>query len=56
MTGVGINFDISLFGIPGVGSNRIEEGFIVQDNGLLTLSNLISGMREDFLLNNNIKV
>lgn len=54
ITGTGINFDISLFGIPGVGSNRIEEGFIVQDNGLLTLSNLISGMREDFLLNNKV--
>ena len=51
VSGVGINFDVSLFGIPGVGSNRIEEGFIVEENGVLTLSKLISGLRKDFLNN-----
>lgn len=55
-TGVGINFDVSLFGVPGVGSNRIEEGFIVEKNGLLVLSRLISSLRKDFLEENkNIK-
>lgn len=48
-TGVGFNFDVSLFGMPKVGSNRIEEGFIVQRNGLIVLSDLISGMRKRFL-------
>jgi Xaa-Pro aminopeptidase len=43
--GHGINFDVSLFGLPGLGSNRIEEGFIVTGSGLLTLSNLISSLR-----------
>lgn len=47
--GMGINFDVSLFNIPGIGSNRIEEGFIVQDDGLQALSPLISTLREDFL-------
>jgi Xaa-Pro aminopeptidase len=44
--GIGFNFDVSLFGHPKVGSNRIEEGFVVTDNGLLTLSKLISSLRE----------
>ncbi len=43
--GIGINFDVSLFGLPGLGSNRIEEGFIVTSSGLLALSNLISSLR-----------
>jgi len=47
--GIGINFDVSLFGLPVVGSNRIEEGFIVSDGGLLTLSNLISSLRRKYL-------
>jgi Xaa-Pro aminopeptidase len=47
--GTGINFDVSLFGMPGVGSNRIEEGFIVTDDGLLTLSKLISELRQEYL-------
>jgi Xaa-Pro aminopeptidase len=47
--GMGINFDVSLFGLPGVGSNRVEEGFIVSEDGLLSLSGLISGLRKDFL-------
>ncbi|MHB8277821.1 MAG: M24 family metallopeptidase [Candidatus Humimicrobiaceae bacterium] len=49
LPGIGINFDVSLFGKPGVGSNRIEEGFIVQEDGLLVLSKLISSMRISFL-------
>jgi Xaa-Pro aminopeptidase len=47
--GTGINFDVSLFGHPTVGSNRIEEGFIVQEDGLLSLSKLISSLREELL-------
>ncbi len=47
--GIGINFDVSLFGLPGLGSNRIEEGFIVTGSGLLTLSNLISSLRLHYL-------
>ena len=50
--GVGINFDVSLFGMPEVGSNRIEEGFIVENDGLLVLSNLIRNLREEFLREN----
>ena len=49
LTGMGINFDVSLFGIPGVGSNRIEEGFIVTEKGVITLSKLISSLRVKFL-------
>ena len=47
--GIGINFDVSLFGHPVAGSNRIEEGFIVTDSGLLTLSPLISSLRKQYL-------
>jgi len=47
--GIGFNFDVSLFGHPAAGSNRIEEGFIVTDSGLLTLSPLISSLREAYL-------
>jgi len=50
--GIGINFDVSLFGMPEVGSNRIEEGFIVKDNGLIALSKLISSLRVNFLEEN----
>jgi Xaa-Pro aminopeptidase len=46
--GTGINFDVSLFGHPEVGSNRIEEGFIVQKDGLLALSSLIPSLREEY--------
>ena len=47
--GIGINFDVSLFGHPVAGSNRIEEGFIVTELGLLTLSPLISSLRKQYL-------
>jgi len=49
LSGMGINFDVSLFGMPGVGSNRVEEGFIVTEDGVLTLSKLISGLRNKLL-------
>jgi Xaa-Pro aminopeptidase len=49
LEGTGINFDVSLFGHPKVGSNRIEEGFIVTKDGLLTHSKLISSLREKLL-------
>jgi Xaa-Pro aminopeptidase len=49
LPGTGINFDVSLFGVPGIGSNRIEEGFIVSEQGLLVLSKLISTLRERYL-------
>ncbi|OHD74280.1 MAG: hypothetical protein A2V99_10020 [Spirochaetes bacterium RBG_16_67_19] len=47
--GVGFNFDVSLFGHPVAGSNRIEEGFVVTEGGLLALSPLISSLREEYL-------
>jgi Xaa-Pro aminopeptidase len=51
LPGVGVNFDVSLFGKPNVGSNRIEEGFIVKEDGVITLSKLISSMRINFIEN-----
>jgi Xaa-Pro aminopeptidase len=50
--GMGVNFDVSLFGLPEVGSNRVEEGFIVDKDGLIVLSDLISGLRRDFIRKN----
>jgi Xaa-Pro aminopeptidase len=47
--GMGINFDVNLFGVPGAGSNRIEEGFVIADGGVITLSALISRLREEYL-------
>jgi Xaa-Pro aminopeptidase len=47
--GMTINFDVSLFGLPEVGSNRIEEGFVISENGLVALSPLISSLRQEFL-------
>ena len=47
--GMGINFDVSLFGVPGVGSNRVEEGFIVEGKELRALSDLISRLRIEYL-------
>jgi len=35
---MGVNFDVSLFGLPGVGSNRVEEGFVVDEGGMIILS------------------
>jgi len=47
--GMGVNFDVSLFGLPSIGSNRVEEGFIVDQDGMIVLSDLISGLRVEFL-------
>ncbi len=47
--GTGINFDVSLFNVPGVGASRIEEGFIITDEGMQPLSSLIAGLRTDFI-------
>jgi Xaa-Pro aminopeptidase len=47
--GMGINFDVSLFGLPAVGSNRVEEGFIVAEDGLVPLSPLIRSLSERYL-------
>jgi Xaa-Pro aminopeptidase len=49
ISGMGINFDVSLFGVPNIGSNRVEEGFIVSNTGLISLSKLISNLRKEFL-------
>lgn len=51
VAGMGVNLDISLFGVEGVGSNRIEEGFIISDDGVIELSSLISKLRRKYLLN-----
>ena len=39
--GMTVNTDISLFGHPEAGSNRIEEGFIVTETGYEPMSSLI---------------
>ena len=49
LPGMGVNLDVSLFRVPGVGSNRIEEGFIITDNGVISLSNLISKLKKELL-------
>lgn len=49
LPGIGFNFDVSLFGVEGVGSNRIEEGFVVREDGLEPLSKLISNLRKSYL-------
>lgn len=48
LPGIGINFDVSLFGCEDVGSNRIEEGFVIQEDKVVELSPLISGLRRDY--------
>ncbi len=49
--GMCVNTDISLFGLPG-GSNRIEEGFIIRENGAETLFPFMRKYYEDWLKNN----
>ena len=46
--GMCVNTDISLFGLPG-GSNRIEEGFVLTEDGHKTLSPLVSEYCEKWL-------
>lgn len=49
LPGMGINFDVSLFKVPGIESIRIEEGFIFSKEGIITLSRLISSLRKGLL-------
>ncbi len=49
--GMCVNTDISLFGLPG-GSNRIEEGFIVTENGAETLFPFMRAYFEKWLREN----
>jgi Xaa-Pro aminopeptidase len=46
-TGMTVNTDISLFGTP-MGSNRIEEGFVVTEEGYESMSGLIRGLVEKY--------
>lgn len=46
--GMTVNTDISLFGLPG-GSNRIEEGFVVTEEGARTLSPFVRAYCEKWL-------
>ena len=41
-----VNTDISLFGIPGVGGNRVEEGLVLTDSGVESLTPLIRKLCE----------
>lgn len=46
--GMTANTDISLFGLPG-GSNRIEEGFVITENGAETLSPWVRAYCENWI-------
>ncbi len=46
--GMTVNTDISLFGLPG-GSNRIEEGFVITEDGFEALSPYIRSYCENWL-------
>lgn len=46
--GMTVNTDISLFGLPG-GSNRIEEGFIITEDGAETLAPFVRKYCEEWL-------
>ncbi|MDO4842634.1 MAG: Xaa-Pro peptidase family protein [Phoenicibacter congonensis] len=48
--GMTCNTDISLFGLPG-GSNRIEEGFVITENGAQTLSPFVRSYCEGWIAN-----
>ena len=49
--GMCVNTDISLFGLPG-GSNRIEEGFVITEDGADTLFPFMRQYYKDWLKNN----
>lgn len=49
--GMTVNTDISLFGLPG-GSNRIEEGFVITEDGAQTFSPYVRAYCENWLQNN----
>lgn len=44
--GMTVNTDISLFGIPGIGGNRVEEGLLITDTGVESLTPYIRQMCE----------
>jgi Xaa-Pro aminopeptidase len=44
--GMTVNTDISLFGIPGIGGNRVEEGLLITDTGVASITPLIRAMCE----------
>ena len=46
--GMTVNTDISLFGMPG-GSNRIEEGFLITEDGFESLTPYIRGCIQNYL-------
>ena len=46
--GMTVNTDISLFGLPG-GSNRIEEGYVITDQGATSLSPFVHQYCAEFL-------
>jgi Xaa-Pro aminopeptidase len=48
LPGMTVNTDISLFGCPG-GSNRIEEGFVITENGAETMSPMVRKYCTDWL-------
>lgn len=48
--GMTCNTDISLFGLPG-GSNRIEEGFVITENGAETFSPFVRAYCESWMKN-----
>jgi Xaa-Pro aminopeptidase len=43
-----VNTDISLFGQP-VGANRIEEGFVITENGAESISPLVRKLTRSWL-------
>ena len=49
--GMAVNTDISLFGLPG-GSNRIEESFVITEQGAQSLSPLVRKYCKEWLKNN----
>ncbi|MHB9036623.1 MAG: M24 family metallopeptidase [Armatimonadota bacterium] len=44
--GMTINTDISLFGLPGVGGNRVEEGLLITDTGVESITPFIRELCE----------
>jgi Xaa-Pro aminopeptidase len=50
--GMTVNTDISLFGLPG-GSNRLEEGFVITEDGAETLSPYIRAYCEKWIADNS---
>ncbi len=49
--GMTVNTDISLFGLPG-GSNRIEEGFVITEDGAETLAPFVRKYCEEWISKN----